>query len=543
MTTTPAGPYTPGTPTLGGVLDHAAVHQHVADDVAALEGDIDGETSARIAADNARQVTAEKGQPNGYPTLDGTGKVPASQLPAAGGPPTGPAGGSLAGSYPNPTLAATAVADLNGFTSTLKGVAPASGGGTATFLRADGTWAAPPAGSALTVQDEGSTLSTAVTSLNFTGAGVTASGTTGVTVNVPSGGGGGTSLTPTSIKTANYTAAVGDDVLCNTVGGFFTVTLPPSPSDKAPVRVTLLNGDLVAGVAVAAGAGDTLNDTSSIAVNNKWSLYQYQASTKIWYSTSGVQSITTPISSFAAATAFINMGGNNITNLPVTTVGTSALSRDAGDARYLQPTALHSNLLATKVWSGSAYVWPGTTAPDANSFTNIVFIDPTGTHDPKTSTGGRNVANDLWETGTASSGSAAGALLATKTYNPGTATTVNTTSGTFADIDATNLVVTFTAPASGQVIVRLESGSVGATTSELSWNIRESTSDVGGTAQAVHYNFTGNVRLCKSVLITGLTAGSSHTYKWGHARTSGSGTVGTLYGGGWGQAVMEVWAA
>jgi hypothetical protein len=35
---------------------------------------------------------------------------------------------------------------LNTFTSTLKGLTPPSGGGTTNFLRADGTWAAPPTG-------------------------------------------------------------------------------------------------------------------------------------------------------------------------------------------------------------------------------------------------------------------------------------------------------------------------------------------------------------------------------------------------------------
>lgn len=35
---------------------------------------------------------------------------------------------------------------LDAFTSTLKGLAPASGGGTTNFLRADGTWAEPPGG-------------------------------------------------------------------------------------------------------------------------------------------------------------------------------------------------------------------------------------------------------------------------------------------------------------------------------------------------------------------------------------------------------------
>jgi hypothetical protein len=37
---------------------------------------------------------------------------------------------------------------LDVFTASLKGLAPASGGGTANFLRADGTWAAPPSGGA-----------------------------------------------------------------------------------------------------------------------------------------------------------------------------------------------------------------------------------------------------------------------------------------------------------------------------------------------------------------------------------------------------------
>jgi len=43
------------------------------------------------------------------------------------------------------TAQVTAMLDL--FTSTLKGLVPLSGGGTTNFLRADGTWAAPPSGS------------------------------------------------------------------------------------------------------------------------------------------------------------------------------------------------------------------------------------------------------------------------------------------------------------------------------------------------------------------------------------------------------------
>lgn len=52
-------------------------------------------------------------------------------------------------------------------------------------------------GTLTTVKDEGSTLSTAVTSIDFVGAGVTATGTTAVTVTIPSGSGAEVLITET----------------------------------------------------------------------------------------------------------------------------------------------------------------------------------------------------------------------------------------------------------------------------------------------------------------------------------------------------------
>jgi hypothetical protein len=77
---------------------------------------------------------------------------------------------------------------LDTFTSALKGLAPASGGGVTNFLRADGTWAAP------------------------------------------AGGGGGGSLSPWALKTSAYTAVDGDRLLADTTAGAFTITLPASPT-------------------------------------------------------------------------------------------------------------------------------------------------------------------------------------------------------------------------------------------------------------------------------------------------------------------------
>lgn len=50
------------------------------------------------------------------------------------------------GTTPSYLTATQVTADLNLFTNSLQGLTPASGGGTTSFLRADGTWATPPGG-------------------------------------------------------------------------------------------------------------------------------------------------------------------------------------------------------------------------------------------------------------------------------------------------------------------------------------------------------------------------------------------------------------
>lgn len=137
-----------------------------------------------------------------------------------------------------------------------------------------------------------------------------------------------------------------------------------------------------------------------------------------------------------------------------------------------------------------------------------------------------------------------GRLIGRTEYDPGSDTEITTTSQTFVDIDATNLVVTFVAPESQAVIVRLTAaGAVDTSPHRLQWGLREGSSDVSDSDMFVSNFATGTVGVSRAVLFTGLTAGQSYTWKWAHRNSSVAATVRTRYGNLWGPALMEVWAA
>jgi hypothetical protein len=140
-----------------------------------------------------------------------------------------------------------------------------------------------------------------------------------------------------------------------------------------------------------------------------------------------------------------------------------------------------------------------------------------------------------------------GNLLAYKFYAGGNKATV---SATIEDADATNLAVTFTAPASGNVLVRLTAQSIPDTGAnhqgaQHQWGLRESTTTIAGP-HTVSRDTAGNgytfVQAASVAFpITGLTPGNSYTYKWAHLVTaSGTASIGASSNNG--PAVMEVWA-
>lgn len=134
-------------------------------------------------------------------------------------------------------------------------------------------------------------------------------------------------------------------------------------------------------------------------------------------------------------------------------------------------------------------------------------------------------------------------LLTSVAYNPASEINFTTTSTAFVDCDATNLVATFAAPASGQVLIRLTGiAQINTTTVLYYWGLRSGTSDVAGSSMFVVYG--GGVYRYTSAAcrITGLASGTSYSFKWAH-RVSASATGQLRVGATNGAAVMEVWAA
>ncbi len=137
---------------------------------------------------------------------------------------------------PTDITATQATAMLNTFTSATKGLVPQSGGGTTTFLRADGTFAAP-AGSAT-----GSVTSVSVTTANGVSGTVT-NNTTTPAISLTLG-----DITPTSVKTSG-------DIISG--GSVWVDRAAANTGSKTP---GLLFGDLASGESISSKrTGDATN--------------------------------------------------------------------------------------------------------------------------------------------------------------------------------------------------------------------------------------------------------------------------------------------
>lgn len=135
-------------------------------------------------------------------------------------------------------------------------------------------------------------------------------------------------------------------------------------------------------------------------------------------------------------------------------------------------------------------------------------------------------------------------LLCLTSYNP-VYTLLDRNSVTFADLNADNLTVTFVAPPSGSVLVRLTAqANSDIPGNDHLWNLRDGSGDVAGSTINACSSSNAFFSASPSVKMSGLTPGVSYTWKWGWAvRVTGGLGARIRYGGYVGPALMEVWAA
>jgi hypothetical protein len=142
-------------------------------------------------------------------------------------------------------------------------------------------------------------------------------------------------------------------------------------------------------------------------------------------------------------------------------------------------------------------------------------------------------------------GGGGGVVLSYRHYNPGSITTLASSSTTGGDVDATNLVLPdFTMPTSGLVLVTLNAAVVNSVRNTSGndgafWCIRDGSGNISGTESFVYADNTVG-RTAYATVIAGTPGATISGWKWGHYNPNAAQTTTIKAGGGQGPAVMAV---
>jgi hypothetical protein len=241
-------------------------------------------------------------------------------------------------------------------------------------------------GGGVTVQDEGSPLTTTATTLNFVGSGVAATGT-GATKTITISGGGGTFASYTS--TATLTA--GETALANTSGGAFTLTLPASPSTNDQIIILDATGNFGTnnltvgrnGNTIQGDASDLVCDIDNVAIRlhytgSDWRVYAILGATGGDVATlTGTETLTNKtltnptINNYTEGTVAIGtVGASHTFNLTSGTLQTATLTASTATT-FTMPTAS----------SGKSFILvlsqPAVTGNGTATFTGVYFTGGT----------------------------------------------------------------------------------------------------------------------------------------------------------------------
>ena len=185
------------------------------------------------------------------------------------------------------------------------------------------------------------------------------------------GGGGGATLIPTAVQTADYNAVANDFVLCNATSSF-TVTLPTTPADKTEVGVKMVAKTGTNVINVAPGGSDTIDSVAGdvqLVLVYTMITFQYEASTGNWLQTSTFLSVTGGLDSrylnadnnlgdlTSDSAALANLGAVAVADLPVIYLPPSYM----GDATGAQGANLNALLVTLSAAGGAHIIMPAGT--------------------------------------------------------------------------------------------------------------------------------------------------------------------------------------
>jgi hypothetical protein len=271
-----------------------------------------------------------------------------------------------------------------------------------------------------------------------------------------------------------------------------------------------------------------------------------------------------------SATLVIASGGTGQTGAGAAFNALSPLTT-AGDTLYGGTSGAGTRLAGPTAATREFYTSTGTgSAAQAPAWGAIAAGDlPAGTTSAQGALQLDGTAGDIKALGAPGSAAVAGAtgkaadaghvhptnLLAVNQYAPASLATYTTTSLTVAALDATNMTVSFTAPASGAVLIRLSAFCKAPSTAVAPvWGLTDhTTTTILYGVQLYVMSTTAPGAYSAVQRITGLTPGTAYQMDWALASNTAASMV-TTYAKGItgttatatttaGPAVMEVWAA
>jgi hypothetical protein len=253
---------------------------------------------------------------------------------------------------------AQATALLNTFTTSLQGVVPASGGGTTNFLRADGTWAAPPGGGgSLTDGDKGDiTVASSGTSWTIDAGAVTLAKMANLAANSIIGNNTGVGATPIALTASQVKALLA--IASSDVSGLGSLATASSVSLSTQATGTLQAAQFPALTGDVTTAGGALATTIANNAVTLAKMATMATASFLGRNTAGTGNVE--VLSAATAAALLNASiapvFANITSKPTTLSGYGITDAQGLDSDLTAIAALSPTKGNIMVGNGSAWV-------------------------------------------------------------------------------------------------------------------------------------------------------------------------------------------